>query len=255
MDKFIQTITKKAGTAVLKRFGKEGVHYTKSGRLWDVVTRSDLLAEKIIIDAIQKVYPEHGIISEERGRINDGSEYVWVIDPIDGTMNYAFGIGMFGVMVCLVRRGEVILSVIYLPAMKEMYFAKANKGAYLNGKRIHCLRTKNINKTYGLGSASMHSRNARFLKALLKKGEYSRVLFGTYGAMSVNTCFTACGRRHWFVALVGSIWDFAPAYLILKEAGCKVTDTRGRPWKFGQLEMVAANPALHKQLLKLTKNV
>lgn len=255
MDSFIKSITKKAGDAVQKRLGKAGVHYAKSERLYDVVTKSDLLAEKIIMDAILKKYPDHGIISEESGNQNDGAEYVWVIDPIDGTKNYASGMGMYGVMVCLVRRGEVILSAIYLPAMKELYFAKKGKGAYLNGKRIHCLADRNLLRSYGVGSSNLHSRNAKFLKNLIKGGKGGEIHFGTFGSMAVNAAYAASGKRHWMVALAGSIWDFAPAYLILKEAGCKVTDTEGKQWRFGQLEMVAANPSIHKELLRLTKNV
>ena len=74
-------------------------------------------------------------------------------------------------------------------------------------------------------------------------------------SMAVNACYTACGRRDWMVALTGALHDFAPVYLILKESGCKVTDMKGGPWKFGQLEMVSANAFLHKQLLKLTNDV
>jgi myo-inositol-1(or 4)-monophosphatase len=255
MDRFIQRIAKKAGDAVLKRFGKEGEHYRKSDRLTDIVTKSDLLAEKIIIDAIRAEYPDHGIISEESGAVNEGAEYVWVIDPIDGTMNYARGVVTFGVMLCLVRRGEVILSVINMPALKELYYAKAGKGAYLNGKRIRCSPETDIKKTYGVGSSSLRARNARFLKSLITAARDMQMLFGTFGAMSANTCVVASGRRDWIVALNGSIWDFAPATLILKEAGCKVTDMDGQAWKFGMLEMVAANPALHKNLLKLTKGI
>jgi len=255
MDSFIKSIVKKAGDAVQKRLGKEGVHYAKSQRLYDVVTKSDLLSEKIIMDAIVKKYPEHGIISEESGNMNDGAEYVWVIDPIDGTKNYACGMSMYGVMICLVRRGEVILSSIYLPSVKELYFAKKGKGAYLNGKRIHCSPDRNAMRSYGVGSSNLHSRNAKFLKNLINEGKDGEIHFGTFGSMAVNTVYAASGRRHWLVALAGSIWDFAPAYLILKEAGCKVTDTKGSPWKFGMLEMVAANKTVHKDLLRLTKNI
>src|SRR3989344_8204360 len=102
MERFIQAIAKKDGAAVLKKFGKAGVHYSKSDRVWDVVTKADLLSEKIIMSAIQKRYPDHGIISEESGSVREGAEYVWVIDPIDGTLNYARSVPLFGVMIGLV---------------------------------------------------------------------------------------------------------------------------------------------------------
>src|SRR3989344_9501077 len=115
-DSFIQKLAKEAGVAVLKRFGKDGVHYMKSDHVWDVVTKADLLSERIIISAIRKKYPEHGIVSEERGVLKEGAEYLWIIDPIDGTLNFSLGVPLFGVMICLVHRGNVILSVINLPA-------------------------------------------------------------------------------------------------------------------------------------------
>ena len=255
MEKFIQHIAKKAGDAVLKRFGKEGVHYAKSKRLWYVVTKGDLLSERIIVSAILKKYPEHGIISEERGSVNEGARYVWVIDPIDGTLNYSRGVPAFGVMVCLVHRGEVILSAINLPATGELFFAQVGKGAYRNGKRIKCSQAKKLSETFGTGSTSISKRAARFMTNLIKISRNERTMFGSFASMANNACYTAAGMRDWMVSMNGSIWDFAPAYLILKESGCRVTDAKGKLWKFGMLEIVAANPTLHRQLLKLTKNL
>jgi len=255
MDKFLQEIVKKAGRAVLKKFGEEGVHYAKSARAWDVVTKSDLLSEEIIVSAIRKKYPEHGIIAEERGSIKEESEYVWVIDPIDGTFNYSRGVPAFGVMACIVRDSVVQASAINLPATNEFFFAKAGKGAYRNGKRIHCSSAKVLQTTVGTGSTSVSKRAARFLDTLMKNNKSGHMMLSSFASMANNACYTAAGKRDWMVAVNGSIWDFAPAYLMLKEAGCKVTDTKGKPWKFGTLEMVAANPKLHTQLLKLTKNV
>ena len=255
MDRFIQKLAKEAGEAVLKRFGKDGAHYMKSDHAWDEVTKADLLSEKIIISAIQKRYSRHGIISEESAAVNEGEEYVWIIDPIDGTLNFSLGVPMFGVMICLVHQGNVILSAINLPATKELFFAKAGKGTYLNGKRIHCSRRKSLDNSFGLGSTTMGGRTAKFIQQVLRVGKKERVYLGSFGSMSSNACYVACGRRDWIVPLMGKVWDFAPTYLMLKEAGCKVTDTKGKPWKLGINEMVAANPTLHKELLKLTKNI
>lgn len=254
-EKFIQDIARQAGDVVLKRFGKEGIHYMKSDNRFDAVTKGDLLSERIIISAIKKRYPEHSIISEEHGAINEGTEYTWVIDPIDGTLNYSSGVPMFGVMICLVRHEKILLSVIYLPALGELFFAKAGGGTFVNGERAHCSRMRTMRHTYGVASASMRGRTAKLIKRFIKYAVGRDMQMNSFGTMSVNVCYVASGRRDWAVPLAGSLWDFAPAYLILKEAGCQVTDTKGKPWKFGMLEMVAANPVLHKELLKLTKNI
>ena len=254
-DAFIKKIAREAGAAVLKRFGKDSVHYMKSANRFDVVTKADLLSDRMIVSAIKKHYPEHGIISEESGNVNEGAEYVWVVDPIDGTLNFSSGVPLFGVMICLVRNGDVVLAVINLPAMKELFFAKVDRGAFLNGKRIHCSRVPTLEHTFGAGSASLRTRTAALMKRFIKYAVGRDMQMSSFGTMSANACYVAAGRRDWIIPLAGSIWDFAPAYLILKESGCKVTDTKGNPWKFGMLEMVAANPALHKQLLKLTKGI
>ena len=255
MEKFIQQIAKKAGREVLKRFGKVGVKYMKSEALWDCVTEADLVSDSIMVSAIRKKYPDHGIISEEFGSHNPDADYVWIIDPIDGTYNFASHVPQFGVMICLAFRNEIILSIVNLPATGEFFFAKKGKGTYLNGRRVYCSKTKRLHNSFGAGSSSIRTRTARFLLKLVAAAKAEDIQLGSMASMAVNAAYTACGRRDWLVALTGALHDFAPVYLILKEAGCKVTDMKGHPWKFGQLEMVAANPTLHKQLLKLTKNV
>lgn len=254
-DTFIQSIAKEAGDAVLELFGKEGVQYMKSERLSDSVTKADFVSENIIVSAIKKKYPEHSIVAEEGGEENGETEYLWAIDPIDGTQNFATHIPLFGVMICLIHRGEVILSVIYMPATHELFFAQAGKGAYLNGERIHCSEKKTLNNTSGSSSSTLGGKAITFMRNILDVTEKDRIQLRSIGAFSVNACYTACGRRDWYVPLAGSVWDFAPVSLLLKESGCEVTDAKGNPWKIGDLEMVAANPTLHKELLKLTANV
>lgn len=255
METFIKKITKEAGKTILKRFGKDGVHYSKSKHAYDVVTKADLLSEKIIISAINKRYPAHSILSEEEGEINAGSDYRWIIDPLDGTMNFASSVPMFGVMMCLAHKNTVVLSAIYLPITNELFFAKAGKGAYLNGKRIHCSSTKSLDASIGCGFVGSRKRTLRFVKRLLGVVRGEQLFLNSFGCISMNSCYVACGRKDWAVSLYGEIHDFAPTYLILKEAGCTVTDCKGKPWKIGDNEAVAANQALHRQLLKLTENV
>jgi len=252
---FIKDVARQAGAAALQRFGKDGVLYMKSESPSDVVTKADRMADEMICDRIKYAYPEHGIISEEGGKYNEGAEYVWVVDPIDGTLNFSRIVAMWGVMICLVHKGEVILSVMYLPATNDMYFAEAGLGAYRNGIRIQCSQHATLNNSYGCGAAKNSKRPGKFTQKLLDIVGDAEIQYGSFASMAVNACAVASGGRDWMVALTGSIWDFAPAYLMLKEAGCIVTDCKGDPWKFGQLEMVAANPKLHAELLKVTKDI
>ena len=255
MDKFIQKIAKAAGKAVLKRFGKDGVAYSKSEYAYDVVTNADLLSEKIMISAIRKAYPKHGILSEESGEINKGADYRWIIDPIDGTMNFAASVPLFGIMVCLTHKDKVILSAIYLPITDELFFAKAGKGAYRNGKRIHCSNMKSLDRSSGCGFAGSRKRTRQFVNRLLDVVQGEHLFLNSFGCISVNSCYVACGRKDWAVSLYGETHDFAPTYLILKESGCIVTNCKGEPWGIEDHETVAANPVMHKKLLKLTRNI
>src|SRR3989338_5119797 len=158
MDKFIRQIAKKAGAVALTRFGKDGALYLKTRNRLSVVTKADLLAEKIIISAIRKRDPDHGIISEESAHHRPDAEYVWIIDPIDGTLNFSTGIPLFGTMVALAHRGKVILSAIYLRVTNELFFAKKGKGAYVNGQRIHCSRHSDWATSTGVGPSGLRTR-------------------------------------------------------------------------------------------------
>lgn len=255
MDKLIQRAVVKAGREVLKRFGKDRVKYMKSDHLWDCVTDADIMSERIIISEISKKHIDHGIIAEESGKKNSDSDYIWIIDPIDGTMNFSTDVPLFGVMAALAHHGRIILSAIYLPVTKELFFAQEGKGAYLNGKRIHCSQRKDLNRTMGVGQLTLRGQPKKFIDNILKHVKSKHFALSSFGAMSVNACYVASGRRDWAVPMEGEVHDFAPAYLLLKESGCKVTDLKGNPWKLSKEAMVAANPVLHKQLLKLTKNI
>lgn len=255
MERFIQHITKRAGLAVLKRFGKDGVHYTKSEHRGDAVTKADLLSDKIITSAIKKHYPKHGIISEESGTLRADAEYIWIIDPIDGTFNFATGVPLFGVMVALAQKGRIILSAIHLPTAGELYFAKRGKGAFLNGKRIRCSQIRDWSSTAGIGPTWLRPRATKFMQRLLKEAAGKRMLFSGLGSIAIDGAYIAAGKRDWFAGMNGQLHDFAAPSLLMKEAGCKVTNTRGEAWTIEDREIVAANPALHKQLLKLTKGV
>jgi len=253
MDAFIQKTAREANAAVLKRFGKDGVYYSKSDRAWDVVTKADLLSERIILSAIRKAYPDHGIISEESGVQNENARYVWIVDPIDGTMHFANGTPLFGIFIALAHEGRVVLSTVSLPATGELFFAKAGKGAYRNGKRIHCSKRKEWAGSIGCVPSILNDRSIVFLRRFLAQAPGKRFIIANLG--SANDPYVALGRRDWCISIGAKIWDYAACSLILKEAGCVVTNLKGEPWQLHDGELMAANPILHKQLLKLTKNI
>lgn len=250
MEKFIKNITKKAGAAILKKFGKVRVKYTKEDAA-DVVTEADLVANNIITKAIKKEYPLHGIISEEAGEHQGGEEYCWIIDPLDGTRNFLTRTPMFAVMIALARNGKIELATIYNPCTDELLFAKKGRGAFLNGKKVSCSQHKTWKDSWGLVSVNMTTKNATNLQKLSKYSKKEKFWMSAFGSAGVSVMYQADGRRDWRASQGGGLWDYAAASLILTEAGCKVTNFKGEPWSIKDREIISANKHLHSKLLKI----
>lgn len=252
MQDFIKQITRQAGQIVLEKFGKVGVKYTKSN-IADVVTEADLAANDFLVEQITKKYSEHGIISEERGESKTDAEYVWIIDPLDGTRNFVTRTPLFGVIVGLARKGKIEMGAIYDPTHDQLVFAEKGKGAYLNEERINCSDTKEWKQSYGLGLTSINKRTAEIYSKLVNKAPQKPFWMNSFGCAAISAIQLAAGRRDWSISLHGGVWDDAAAAIILQEAGCKVSDLKGEPWTLKSVGMIAANPHLHKKLLDIIK--
>lgn len=250
METFIKQITKEAGVFILKKFGKVGVKYTKRDAT-DVVTEADLVANKIITSAIKKKYPTHAIISEETGEHQNGAEYCWIVDPLDGTRNFSTRTPMFAVMIGLARNGKIELATIYNPCTDELFFAKKGKGSFLNGKKVHCSEHKTWANSWGLGNVNFSEKNAINIQKLLNYSKKEKFWMSAFGSSGISTIYQADGRRDWRVSRGGGLWDYASPSLILLEAGCKVTNFKGEPWSIKDRELLSANKYLHPKLLKI----
>ena len=250
MEEFVKKITKEAGAAILKKFGKAGVKYTKKDAS-DVVTEADLKANDIITKAIKKKYPSHAIISEETGEYQSGAEYCWIIDPLDGTRNFLTRTPMFAVMIGLARNGKIELATIYNPCTDELFFAKKGKGVFLNEKRVYCSQQKTWKNSWGIVSVNMSGKNPINLLKLLKYSKKEKFWISAFGSAGVSVMYQADGRRDWRASRGGGLWDYAAASLILMEAGCKVTNFKGEPWSIKDREILSANKYLHAKLLKI----
>jgi myo-inositol-1(or 4)-monophosphatase len=252
LEKFIKDIIVKAGKQTLKYYGKAKVKYTKENES-DFVTEADLASNRMIVNSIRKKYPSHGIISEEEPVQKQDKEYVWILDPIDGTYSYAHKSPMYGVMIAITKDSHVIMASIYLPYFDELYFARKNKGAYLNGKRVRCSQKKDMRNSIGVGTLVPLGERKRQIERFFAKSTQKYWLTST-AAIANDTADVARGVRDWFFSphLWDGIWDFAAPSLILEESGCKVTDFDGNDWnlKSGS-EFIAANPILHNKIMKI----
>ncbi len=255
MEEFIKIIIKEAGAIALAKFGKARVEYSKSDAA-DLVTETDLEINKFLVEKIKSKYPDHGIISEEADEHQKNAEYVWIIDPIDGTRNFATRTPLFGVMIGFAKNKEMRMAAVYDPIQDELFFAEKGKGTFRNGERVHCSDKKEWAYSFGCGPADLHSKiKINFMRQMLDIAEKEPIWISSFGSISITAIYLADGRRDWFCGTRGRLWDYAPVSIILTEAGCTVTNMKGKPWTFEDEQLIAANPHLHPRLLEIAQKL
>lgn len=253
---FAEDAVRGAGKVLLELFETDVEINTKLTEN-DLVTTADIKANDYLMSRIREAYPDHGIISEEvpEDQWDNDQEYIWTIDPLDGTKNFSTGLPNFGSMLALLHKGVPVLGVVYLPVTDELLVGEKGNGAYLNGKRVHCSDRTILKESFGCftTSFSYHNRTPetkerthRFFHAMTE----TPFVGMTFWSIAPQQVLVASGRYDW-AALTGDIWDFMPAIVILQEAGCKVTDWDGVDLPRRTNGLVAANDELHKQLIDI----
>lgn len=252
-DKFLKVAKEaalEAGKVILSFYGQDHKLMIKTDHT-DFATQADLEAEKIIVEAITKNFPSHNIISEETVRIDNKSPFTWAIDPIDGTISFVSKMPFFAVSIGLLENNEPIAGVIYHVAQNDLYWAKIDKGAYLNGRKIAVSKTAKLeNSVIGLGIGGINRRKDKlkdYFYPLLDKVRYIYML----GGGAVSMAFVA---RGFLDALPNTawIWDQTAAGIIITEAGGKISDRFGNPvdWSVDKAECIASNGLIHDQIIK-----
>lgn len=240
---------KAAGKIMIKNYHKKKKLYFKG--IHDFATNADKECERKIISIIKKSFPEHSILSEEMGEKNNGSEFEWVIDPIDGTLNYETGIPFCSTSIALVKNKQPILGVVYAPFLKMLYFAEKDKGSFLNGKKLSVSKktdTDDFIACFGFGGK--HFRHGmRILNKIEPHLRTSRRL----GSAALEACLVASASTDAYFTPFTHTWDITAAVIIAEEAGAKVTKLNGKPWKFRDGDVVISNGKIHKEILKCLK--
>lgn len=240
---------RESGEIVLHGFRKKKKVHMKEAR--ELVSNFDLKSEKQIIQIIEKNFPDHTIISEELGTEQGREDYTWIIDPLDGTHNYISGQPAFGLSIALVHHREVKLGVIDLPFYGELFHAEKGKGSYLNDQPIHPSEVDNLSEAYILYDPQLHKRKDMFgnLSKLYSECFTIRII----GSAVVDACSVAAGRAEARIWHKTKTVDVAAASLIVQEAGGKVTDFNGAPYRLGNTEVIASNGKIHGELIDLLK--
>lgn len=253
MEQFLHTIIKQAGTLGIEYFKKEFKVSEKSGA-HDLLTEADTAVNSFLTTIIKETYPTHAITSEEEAFHAGESEYEWVIDPIEGTYNFAHGVPMWAVMISLLHNDEPQYSAIYWPISDQLFYAN-DSGAYINGKRLHIGdNTKTIEQATtcvfaGKPSGEYGREYERYVLARNAIGVAETAgtrHLGTSGALVfLLTGFIDLAFGNW-----GLDWDYIPTFHILRQGGVIVTDSRGNPWQRGRQDYVlSANQELQASLL------
>lgn len=241
---------KEAGKILQQYFQKDFIITHKEG-INNLVTEADHASEKIIIESIKKDFPDHFILSEEVGEIVMDSAYKWIIDPIDGTVNFANGIPICCVSIALEYNGEMILGAVYNPFLQELFFAEKGKGATLNGKKINVSNKTEVEKSilvtgFPYTYLDMPNSPLQIFERFIRKGIPVRRL----GSAAIDLCWVAAGRFDGFYEHKLQAWDSAAGFLIVEEAGGKVTDFTGQRYSPYQPHLLATNGKIHDEMLK-----
>jgi len=250
MLNFAIRVAKDAGRLLRDRVGTR-IDVGHKGSI-NLVTDVDLASENLIREAISTYYPRHEILAEEGGLSESGSEYRWIVDPLDGTTNYAHGYPIFCVSIALECNGVVVIGVVYDPMRDELFSAERGAGATLNNRAIHVSTTPELMqgllstgfpydiKTSKLTNLDHWANFAMNAQALRRDG-----------AAALDLCYVACGRFDGFWELNLSPWDTAAGALIVEEAGGRLTNFTGGNFSNYEPQIVASNGLIHARMIEV----
>jgi myo-inositol-1(or 4)-monophosphatase len=223
---------------------------TKLGQETNLVTEIDKKSEELIIGMIRKQYPDHDVLAEESGSHNQKSEYRWIIDPLDGTLNFTHGVPLYSVSIGVEYRGEIVAGVVYEPNLDELFTAEKGKGAFLNKKPIHVSKVDKLISSmlvtgfpYTIKDNPDHAVQ-HFVNMLMEAQGIRRL-----GSAAVDLAYVACGRLDAFWEVTLSPWDMAAGVLLVQEAGGRFTNFQGKASNVYGKQVLASNGLIHDMLV------
>jgi len=243
-----------AGAVELRRFMDLDFKISNKEGINNLVTEADHASEKAIMQVIKEHFPDHFILSEEAGEIVQDSEYKWIIDPIDGTVNYANRIPICCVSIGIEHKGQMIMGAVYNPFMNEFFFAERGQGATLNNKVISVSKKENVATSClvtGFPYTYLDEPNGplQVFERFIRRGIPVRRL----GSAAIDLCWVAAGRFDGFYEHKLQAWDSAAGFIIMEEAGGKVTNLMGDPYSPYQPGIIASNGLIHDEFLEWIK--
>ena len=239
------------GAGVLNSYFGKISNFNKKGAI-DLVTEADTVSEEMIIKTIRNTFPEHAILAEESGFVEGDSDFQWIIDPLDGTTNFAHNLNVFANSIAFAFKGKIVFGIVLIPASNELFEATAGNGATLNGRPIGVSAVSEVSESLLVTGfpydfkAILDPILTRFSNCLNASQGVRRL-----GSAAIDLCFVACGRFEGFWEQHLQPWDTAAGFLIAKEAGADVTDFSNQPFTMHKKEILATNGRIHKEMLDL----
>ena len=250
IEKVIE-ISKQAGEVIRNGYRQDFQVEFKTNTS-DLVTEIDKRSEKVIMDFIKKEFPTHGILTEESGSFSQQAEYVWVVDPLDGTTNFAHGLPIFSVSIAVLKNNEPIAGVVYDVMRDVVYSAEKGAGAFEQGKKIHVSTVDNLEQSLLVTGFPYDVRNnpshviERFNAFLFESQAVRRL-----GSAAIDFCYVASGIFEGFWEVTLNPWDIAAGKLIVEEAGGKVTNFKGEPISVFSKQILASNGLVHEKMSRI----
>lgn len=248
----------KAGRGLRRDFGEvENLQVSKKGPV-DFVSTADHKAEETLREELTYARPDYGLMMEESGATpsKDMKGRRWIVDPLDGTLNFLHGLPHFAISVAMEEEGDIVAGAVYQPLTDEFFWAEKGKGAYLNDRRLRVSARKNIGEALFATGIPVRGLSGDHDKFILQQRAIMEETAGVrrYGAAALDLAWLAAGRFEGFWEMKLNLWDIAAGVLLVKEAGGMISDLSGRDKYLESGDIVAANNQLHGQFLKLLRS-
>jgi len=250
MRELIKGVAQKAGNALMEHFRQDWALVKERNTAKEAATKYDKDVDRLIVEQIKRHYPDHSLLTEESGFLKGDPDWLWIVDSLDGTGNFANFNPFFSVCLALMYKNELLLGAVYAPAIDEFYFAEKGQGAYLNGVKIRASDVSNLSQSYIFyceGGDKNRGRTGELLRKVYPHVTDIRKL----GSAGLETAWVAAGKGEAYFTTSISPWDVAPGVLLVQEAGGRVSDFQGKPWQLQTCDLLFSNGKLHAEILSL----
>ncbi|MHA1968922.1 MAG: inositol monophosphatase family protein [Candidatus Hodarchaeales archaeon] len=239
---------KEAGRELIKYYGKTSIKFKQDK---SIVTEADLVADKLIKKVILSSYPTHAVLSEETGLSDSHSDYLWIIDPLDGTTNFSVQNPFFAVSIGLIYKNKPVLGVVYSPIQNELFYAEIRKGAYMNDSLIEVDKNSNLENSFISFNNGRDEKSKRRMIQIFKDIKMKNNVIRQVGAAALELCYLAVGRFGAFIMPGVSSWDVLAGSLIVNEAHGVTTDFHGKEFNIQATDLLAGSPVIHQSLIEI----